>query len=441
MYPLLMASAGPSRLKMMIFKADRKRSDDKASSAPQFRRTNPLGRGASLGCSGSMGAPFNGKAGRVSLPKGPLPTGTFRKQEWPLSPWNDGSTPRTTQKAGERSTNARDGTGHPPVPCPPLLPGISAFASREGLHFSHARSRFLLGPDPHVASLNANRHSPMALERCSHGKNAPVEMLRTLHESQAGTGRHRCPNCAYRLGFEYGLTHELFPTQGLEQCQVGKFAPTSILATLPGSQGGTGRHRCTVCAFNHGFEDARAGSRIIVQASPPPKSESLKVGPLARREPPPPTNKVAGAERSFRGRIGIDYRAVAEENETIGKVGQALVAKFEKVQLIQAGRSDLADKVEIVAETKGDGLGYDVLSFTALGEEKYIEVKTTPGAADAPFFLTSTELAFSKQHPKQFHLFRVYDYDRATGSAQFYSVAGDIEESFAIVPVEYRVTR
>ena len=43
-----------------------------------------------------------------------------------------------------------------------------------------------------------------------------------------------------------------------------------------------------------------------------------------------------------------------------------------------AGRDDLAGKVEQVSETVGDGLGYDVLSFEAANSsKKLVEVKTT----------------------------------------------------------------
>ena len=37
----------------------------------------------------------------------------------------------------------------------------------------------------------------------------------------------------------------------------------------------------------------------------------------------------------------------------------------------------LAARVDRVSETRGDGLGYDVLSFETSGRERLIEVKTT----------------------------------------------------------------
>jgi flagellar biosynthesis/type III secretory pathway protein FliH len=33
---------------------------------------------------------------------------------------------------------------------------------------------------------------------------APPEVLRDLHESQSGDGRHKCAACAYQRGYEQG---------------------------------------------------------------------------------------------------------------------------------------------------------------------------------------------------------------------------------------------
>ena len=281
----------------------------------------------------------------------------------------------------------------------------------------------------------------MTNERCQHGTDAPIVALARLHDSQAGAGRHKCPNCAYQQGFRWGLTHDDFPSTDFETCQIGSTAPRSVLSTLPASQGGTGRHKCTVCAFNYGFEAARTKSKPAVKELSPSREPILVVGMLEQREPPKFGKVSVQKKQIFRGRKEVNYRAEANENEAIGQAGEALVAKWERELLLKAGKPEFAKKVEIVADTQGDGLGYDVLSFKPTGEEKFIEVKATTGPAESPFFLTANELSFSQQNPTQFHLFRVYNYDRAKGCAEFYSVSGEIDAAFNLVPVEYRVMR
>lgn len=65
----------------------------------------------------------------------------------------------------------------------------------------------------------------------------------------------------------------------------------------------------------------------------------------------------------------------------------------ERWYLRSQGRADLAENVEWVSDTRGDGLGYDILSFDpATGTEIYIEVKTTNCGPDFPSYASLTEI-------------------------------------------------
>jgi hypothetical protein len=65
------------------------------------------------------------------------------------------------------------------------------------------------------------------------------------------------------------------------------------------------------------------------------------------------------------------------------------VVAYERHTLTQHGRPDLAQRIRHVAQMEGDGAGYDVLSFNQDGTVKYIEVKTTRGAAETAFFMSA----------------------------------------------------
>ena len=76
-------------------------------------------------------------------------------------------------------------------------------------------------------------------------------------------------------------------------------------------------------------------------------------------------------------------------------------------------RDDLAAKVEWVAETCGDGLGFDVLSFDEADDsEWWIEVKTTGLGKHFPFYVTANEVRCSEDCPDRFRLYRVFDFAR-----------------------------
>lgn len=102
------------------------------------------------------------------------------------------------------------------------------------------------------------------------------------------------------------------------------------------------------------------------------------------------------------------------ENKRIGDLGEIWIYKYEKEFLEAHGKKKLAEKVEHVAKNKGDGLGYDILSFGLDGKPKYIEVKTTKGNKNSTFFVTRNELEKSIIEKDSYFVYRVYEYDEET---------------------------
>ena len=95
---------------------------------------------------------------------------------------------------------------------------------------------------------------------------------------------------------------------------------------------------------------------------------------------------------------------------------------YERERLRKYGRSDLALKVEHIAKEKGDGEGYDILSFDTEGRQLFIEVKTTGGSCQDQFFISANELEFAKKHPENYYVYRLYHLMDAPKLA-IYSVA------------------
>jgi len=96
--------------------------------------------------------------------------------------------------------------------------------------------------------------------------------------------------------------------------------------------------------------------------------------------------------------------------------------------LVAAGRGDLASQVVHVAKVEGDSAGYDIRSFASDSNFRYIEVKTTSGAATTAFFITPNEIDFSARHPN----------DAASDSGRYYEVPGSVTTHFGLAATEYR---
>lgn len=132
-----------------------------------------------------------------------------------------------------------------------------------------------------------------------------------------------------------------------------------------------------------------------------------------------------------------DYMARESRNATLGLAGEEFVVRFEHWRLNQLGQSKLADRVEHVSKTKGDGLGYDVLSFDASGRERFIEVKTTSFGKETPFFVSRNELNFSKDASDCFVLCRLFEFRQ---TPRMFALNGALDQHCVLDPVTYRAS-
>jgi Domain of unknown function (DUF3883) len=129
-----------------------------------------------------------------------------------------------------------------------------------------------------------------------------------------------------------------------------------------------------------------------------------------------------------------DYFEREARNVSLGAAGEAFALNFEHQRLKTLGKSHLADRVEHVSVTKGDGLGFDILSFDASGRERFIEVKTTSFGKETPFYITRGELSFAKEHDEQFHLYRLFDFRR---EPKIFALPGQVGLHCSLSPLNF----
>jgi hypothetical protein len=129
-----------------------------------------------------------------------------------------------------------------------------------------------------------------------------------------------------------------------------------------------------------------------------------------------------------------DYLAREARNASLGLAGEEFVLNYEHYRLRSLGKDGLADRVEHVSQTKGDGLGYDILSFDAMGRERFIEVKTTAFGKETPFFVSRGELRFAKEYEDGFHLYRLFDFRR---EPKLFDLPGSLDRHCSLNPVTY----
>jgi hypothetical protein len=147
-----------------------------------------------------------------------------------------------------------------------------------------------------------------------------------------------------------------------------------------------------------------ANSKIIIQ----PKEVHFKNWNV---EPPEKPDKSIVKEPSIKyyKPIKRNYLELEQNNRSVGESGEKLVYEYEKWRLINAGFPRFAEQVKWISREEGDGAGYDILSKNKIGNDIYIEVKTTSLGKETPIFFSKRENDFSNQKRELFNLYRVFN--------------------------------
>ena len=129
-----------------------------------------------------------------------------------------------------------------------------------------------------------------------------------------------------------------------------------------------------------------------------------------------------------------NYLEIEGRNAALGLAGEKLVINYEHERLWRAGHRRLAERIEHVALSKGDHLGYDILSFEESGKERLIEVKTTQFGPMTPFFATRNEVNVSVELADYYQLYRIFSFEKNT---KLFTLEGPIGRHCELTPTTF----
>ncbi|MDH1261345.1 DUF3883 domain-containing protein [Pseudomonas sp. GD03944] len=133
----------------------------------------------------------------------------------------------------------------------------------------------------------------------------------------------------------------------------------------------------------------------------------------------------------------LDYAARDEANRKLGRLGEEWVIGYEQQRLQEQGRPELFQRLEWISDTRGDGAGYDILSFENEAEHRFIEVKTTNSGIASSFVVSHNELEFSKEAQEQFYLYRVF---QLRADPKLFILRGDLSNHLYLKPLDFRAS-
>lgn len=133
----------------------------------------------------------------------------------------------------------------------------------------------------------------------------------------------------------------------------------------------------------------------------------------------------------------LDYAARDEANRKLGRLGENWVIGYEQHRLTEMGHPELFQKLEWISDTRGDGAGYDILSFDSDILHRYIEVKATNREIASSFIVSQNELEFSAEVGDQFYLYRVF---QLSSEPRLFILRGDLSSQLYLKPLDYRAS-
>jgi hypothetical protein len=161
---------------------------------------------------------------------------------------------------------------------------------------------------------------------------------------------------------------------------------------------------------------------------------SVLISPPTPSEP----DRAARQQSHVRRRsFSTNYLEREARNRSLGSAGEEFVLNFERARLLIAGREALAGSIEHTSRVRGDGEGFDILSFEESGKERLIEVKTTKYGRETPFFVSSNELAVSDSRADQYHLYRLFGFRVAP---RLFTLAGALGSTCRLSASSYLAT-
>lgn len=171
---------------------------------------------------------------------------------------------------------------------------------------------------------------------------------------------------------------------------------------------------------------------LLREFDEPNIEQQSSLADLTLSNPPLGIKEFPETKRTFKGR-DPDYEAIGRERTKTGTAGEELVRKLEKEKL--SGTPYANNKIE----KQADGIGYDLKSWTVEGEELQIEVKTTTGGIDTPFYLSANEWAYAElpENRNRYMIYRIYDYSIRHKTGKYFIIR-NVAESIVKEPTVYK---
>ena len=174
----------------------------------------------------------------------------------------------------------------------------------------------------------------------------------------------------------------------------------------------------------------------IVNKQPDPNTKKIDFSSILI---PTPTESVSTKQWSNlpprKSNRNPNYLAIEASNRSLGAEGEKFIMEYEHYRLWTSGLKSLAERIDRVSVTQGDHVGYDIQSFDPDGRPRRIEVKTTRFGLMTPFFASANEVETSKRFGDEYHLYRLFKFEK---SPKLFIVNGALGDRFKLKATQFQ---
>lgn len=137
----------------------------------------------------------------------------------------------------------------------------------------------------------------------------------------------------------------------------------------------------------------------------------------------------------------INWNLENERRTEIGSKGEVFVFEREK-QIVAEFDEKSVNRVIHLSAKQGDGFGYDIESVNTDGKTIFIEVKTTTGNLETPFYMSENEKSFFEENKNgNAFVYRVYNFNPETSHGQIKIIsAKELFDNYNFDPISFIVT-
>lgn len=166
------------------------------------------------------------------------------------------------------------------------------------------------------------------------------------------------------------------------------------------------------------------------------------VKPITQKEVKKRKKRITKSIKNRRVYKKVDWELNNERNSALGAKGEEFVYSMER-EYVKGFDPGSVDRVIHLSVKQGDGFGYDISSINKKGETVFIEVKTTKGKRNTPFYMSRNErLFFEENIDNNAYIYRVYDFDENSCHGKILKIsASELFKDYDFDPVTYLVSK